>query len=224
MRSDSIEKPVQNISGSSARRAPLRAASSSRRRARRWFSWTSSQARSICNRAIFKFAFPSPLPSPGGRGRNRGPLPRGEGGKPLYGRLERLAPLAERKAHVRLPVLGIVVEHRRRDRRDADLFGQVPREHHVVVESERPEVGADEVGALRGLHPEADPRELPGEVVALAAIVGVQGGVILRPGREPGGGAVLERRGRGEGDELVRGTHGGRRAPAAPAPSRSSSP
>ena len=105
IRSDSIEKPVQNISGSSARRAPFGRASSSRRRAR---------------------AGGSPRRPP-----RRGPSGRGRHAQLLqsrHGRLERLPLLAEREAHVGLPVLGVVVEHPRRDRGHADLLDQVARE------------------------------------------------------------------------------------------------
>jgi hypothetical protein len=53
-----MEKPVQNISGRMARRAPPAEASESIFAARRWFSETSSQAMSVWSRAIFT-ALPS---------------------------------------------------------------------------------------------------------------------------------------------------------------------
>ena len=99
-------------------------------------------------------------PRPGPSGRGRSSCATGFSSR-AHRRLERLPLLAEREAHVAAALLGVVVEDARRDRRDADLLDQVADEGAVVVEAERPEVGADEVRARGGRTREADAGRAP---------------------------------------------------------------
>src|SRR5207253_5306731 len=147
----------------------------------------------------------------GGGSRGRPPRPDPSGRalcaqllQPPDGGLESLHLLAEREAHVAAPSLGLVVESRRRDRRDAHLLDQVFAESDVVLETEAAEIGADVVGAGRRAHSETDARELAHQVVAPLAVAGQEPVVIFRPCRQSAGRGVLEGGRRREGDELVR--------------------
>src|SRR6266508_260997 len=210
MRSAFMEKPVQNISGRMARRAPPAETSESIFAARRWFSGTSSQAMSIWMRATFTDPIPLPRPPSGGR---RGfphpnPLPPGEEAEAADRLAEGFFLLAEGEAGVGLAVTRVLVESAGRDRGHADFFDEIAAKSDVVVESERAEVGTDVISAGGRIDSKTEGRQLRDQVVAPAAIRGGEVPVIVRADRESRGGGVLERSSGREGDELMRGADG----------------
>src|SRR5262249_25316413 len=78
--------------------------------------------------------------------------------------LQDLGPLAEREPHLRAPGVGIVVEHGVGDRDHAGLVRQIPAELHAVGVAEPPDIGGDEIGAVRRGDQEASLRKAcPGQ-------------------------------------------------------------
>src|SRR5690348_11346094 len=94
------------------------------------------------------------------------PLP-GQPGEPAQGLGQHLGALAEGEADVTAGRFGVVVEDGGRDRDHARAVGQVPAELHAVLVPERPDVGGDEVGALRLVDVEADLAQPGAQQVAL---------------------------------------------------------
>src|SRR5439155_15539567 len=166
IRAASIEKPVGNISGRIARRAPSPAAFFSRSATRRWFSATSSQAMSNWTSASFTRSLPRL------RGERRGVfLRRGDDGrvfgflrsqtspKPIDGFAERFVFFAERETRVSLSLVGPPVERGRRKSGDSDLRREPFAEGRVVAAVEFREPGAAEIRPAGRIHVESDPGE-----------------------------------------------------------------
>src|SRR5580704_13402207 len=73
----------------------------------------------------------------------------GEAGQPAQGLGQHLGLLAEGEADVAAGRFGVVVEDGGRDGDHAGAVGQGPAELHAVLVAQRPDVGGNEVGALR---------------------------------------------------------------------------
>src|ERR1700730_465369 len=127
----------------------------------------------------------------------------GEAGQPAQGLGQHLGLLAEGEADVTAGRFGVVVEDGGRDGDDARAVGQGPAELHAVGVAQRPDVGGNEVGALRLIDLEADLAQPGAEQVALGHQVAAEPGVVLVRQGERLGHRVLERAAADEGEELL---------------------
>src|SRR5439155_79493 len=126
--------------------------------------------------------------------------------EPLPRRFQRLQLLAEGEPEEMPSQLGTREEGRTRNGRNAPVFDEVPRRRHVVVESERRDIGHHVVRALRRVRREARGREdLQHEVAALGVLL-PDLLVVLAGQAERRDTADLQRRGGRDRQEIVRRT------------------
>src|SRR5215203_5958641 len=100
--------------------------------------------------------------------------------KPINRAIQRLVMLTKTKAgQVARGTLGGVIERADWNGGHPGLDRDVPAEVFVAaVEAQRPEVGRDEVGAVRRQHVEADARQGVRQTIALALHIGGETGEI----------------------------------------------